>query len=138
MQHAAAVGVVEGRGDMAEDPQRVFAGQARAGLRQFFQMAPQASAVDQFHHQVIEIVLRVEVEHLDDVRMFEGGDSLGLALEPRQEVLALDQVRVQDLDGDISVQARVVAPVDVGHPPAPEALEDLVLAKGGSGECGHA
>jgi hypothetical protein len=66
----------------------------------------------------------------DDVGMIEGGDRLGLALEP----LAVDRIgredRRQHFQCDAAVQARVFGDEYFAHSPFAERLDDAVVPDG--------
>ena len=69
-------------------------------------------------------------EQAADVGMLEGGGGLPLAHQSR---LRLPAVVVQDLDGDLAVEARIVGGVDGAHATLPDRALDLVRTETGAG-----
>ena len=67
-----------------------------------------------------------EVEHLEDVGVLQPRHRPGLAGQPRAGVLLLRQVRVEDLDRDLTVKRGVHAPVDDRHASRAERLEQPI------------
>ena len=63
---------------------------------------------------------------LDDVGVVQPGHGLGLPTEPLNEGRILGPIRGEDLDGDVSIQRRVVGPIDARHPTDADALEYLI------------
>jgi len=53
--------------------------------------------------------------NVDDVRVVEGGEGLGLAFEPGQAVGVLGDVQRQRLDGDLAAECGVFGPIDRAH-----------------------
>ena len=74
----------------------------------------------------------IGVEDLDDMGVVELGDGLGLAFEPDEE-----EVGVENFDDDEAIEAGVVGFVDFGHAAAPEALLQSVFAERPAGEVCH-
>jgi len=69
------------------------------------------------------------VEDGQDVGVHEPGDGLGLLLEPRAEVLLVDEVGRQDLDRHMAAQGGLHSLVDERHAALPDPLHDLVGAE---------
>ncbi len=67
-----------------------------------------------------------EVEHLEDVGVLQPGHCPGLAGEPRAGVLLPCQMRMEDLDRDLTLQRGVDAAVDDRHAPRAELLEQPI------------
>ena len=65
-----------------------------------------------------------------DVRVVEGGEEVGLALEAPQALFVLRHLGRQHLDRDVPVEVRVGGAVDLAHPPGPESRGDLVVRQG--------
>jgi hypothetical protein len=61
-----------------------------------------------------------------DVRMIQGGDDLGLALEARAELLVERQPRGKDLDGYLPIQPRVFRLPDLSHPAGAQRRQDFI------------
>ena len=77
------------------------------------------SALDVLHHQVV----RADVVERADVRVVEGGDGTGFALE------ALGELVFGDLDGDAALEACVARFVNLAHAPDADGSNDLIRAE---------
>src|SRR5262249_28665925 len=89
----------------------------------------QLGAVEELHHEVRRPAFeRVEVDHLDDVRMLERGRHLRLALEARRGVGVRGDLRAEDLDGVAAGEAAVRGPRSPAHAAATDAANDPVGA----------
>ncbi len=69
--------------------------------------------------------------------MAELGDGDRLAAEAEAGLFAIGEVRVEDLDRDLTLENRVATAVDDGHPAVTHLGLDLVLIQPASDECGH-
>jgi hypothetical protein len=85
------------------------------------------------HHEV-ELAVAGLVDLVDgaDVRMIQGRRSLGLVKESLLRRVVAGQVRRQELDGDLTPQARVSGRIDDAHAAVPEFGEDVVGAESGA------
>ena len=90
------------------------------------QVLLQCYAVDQFHDDILQIVVMAYVEDRDYIRVREHSDSMGLGSKPAFELLVLHILVLQDLDGDKSVEAVVYGPVDPGHSALADQFKDPV------------
>jgi hypothetical protein len=88
----------------------------------------QRLAFEQLGHDIRPAVVRAEVVHGHDVRMVERTRHPRLLLETRQAHRIAIGGRLQDLDGDVAGQSRVVGAVDLAHASCPDQAEDLVRA----------
>ena len=90
------------------------------------------------HHEV-ELAVRGLVDLVDcaDVRVVQGRGGLRLLQEPLLGRLVAGQVRRQELDGDLALQARVVGRVDDPHAAVAEFGADRVRAERGAWREGH-
>jgi hypothetical protein len=61
----------------------------------------------------------------EDVGVVEGAGGAGLLLEPA-EVVAVGDLRGEDLDGHLAVETGIVGPVDLTHAARAEEPDDLV------------
>ena len=127
VDHAVAVGVAQGAGDLGRDPDDV-------GDRKLL-LAPepvaQRFALDERHHVVRSAADLARVDEPEDVGVLQVGDGLDLAEEP----LGADdgrEVGAEHLDGDLALVAEVVGEVDRGH----AALAELALDAVAVGENG--
>ena len=69
--------------------------------------------------------------------MVEGRGRLGFLPEPLLGRVVAGQIRRQELDGDLALQARVVGGVDDPHPAVAEFGGDGVRAERGAGSQRH-
>ena len=74
-------------------------------------------------YQLHDEVIRTHVVYLADVRMIEGGDGAGLALETLVEPLG------GNLDSDITAQSSVMRAIDLSHATLANECEDFVGAE---------
>jgi hypothetical protein len=74
-------------------------------------------------YQLHDEVIRTHVVYVADVRMIEGGDGAGLALETLVEPLG------GNLDSDITAQARVMRAIDLSHATLANERHDFVGAQ---------
>ena len=71
--------------------------------------------VEEFHDEVIGVLVPSDVVDRADVRMRERGDGLGFAFEPRAELGIRGEFRGKDLDGDGAVEPCIPRPVHLAH-----------------------
>ena len=64
-----------------------------------------------------------------DVRMVQGGDGLGLPLEPAQ-ALGRSHLGRQNLQRDLATEFRVLGNIDIAHAAGAKLLENLVVGQG--------
>ena len=129
VDHALAVGVVEGAAHLAGNPHRVGDGEL------FLAVDPVADRLSRHirHHVEEEAVRRPAVEEGQDMRMLQVGGGLDFA----QEAFSADdrgQLRPQHLDGDLAVVLQVGGEVDGGHAALAELPLDAVAVGQGGGE----
>jgi hypothetical protein len=62
-----------------------------------------------------------------DVRVVEGREKVGLALEAAEALRVLHHLGRKHLDGHLAAQGRVGGPVDLAHPTGPEGGSDPVV-----------
>ena len=67
-------------------------------------------------------------ENFDDVPGTDPAGRLSFFFEPRHDVARGGEVRVEDLDRDAAMDARVLPLVNDAHPPFADHSDDLVLA----------
>ncbi len=78
-------------------------------------------------------VVSAGVMNGEDVRVRERGDRLRLAFEARAPFGIAGEACGQDLDGDVTVEPRVVRAVDLAHPAGADGGDDLVRSEGCAG-----
>ena len=90
------------------------------------------------HHEV-ELPVGRLVDLVDgaDVRMIEGRRGLGFLQEPLLGGLVAGQIRWQQLNGDLALEAGILREVDDAHAALAQLGPDLVRAERGSGGQGH-
>ena len=101
------------------------------------QPVAQALAGDELHRHEQVLVVAAELVDLDDVGVREPGEGLGLALEPELGGHVGDLAQ-QQLDGDLAVEALVVAGVDDAHAAAAELADDRVTTDATGADLGGA
>ena len=128
MDHAVAVGVVEGGGHLGRDPDSI------AHRELLFAVEPVAErfAFDVRHDVEDGPVHFARIEQRQDVRMLEGRGGFDLL----EESLGADHGRQfgpEHFDGHFPAVAEVVGQVDGGHPALAElALDPVAVGQGGS------
>ena len=113
MDDTVRVGVVEGRGEVAEDAQELLC--VHAVLPDQVGERPPG---DVLHHDQDAVVARDRVEDRDEVRVEQRGSDPRLATEPLH--VGVGAVGVQTLDGDIPPQNVVLGQEDGRHAASPE------------------
>jgi hypothetical protein len=121
---AARMGVFEGARQLHADDDDVPDGQG-AGL---LQRLRQRGAFEQLHGHVGPAFDLAHVVDDDDVGVRQASGGARLAQEAVAALVVLGQRGVQELDGHVAVDRRVVRAVDRGHAAAAEAALDLVAA----------
>ena len=124
---AVAVGVVERRGDLAGDPERLVEREHRARRSS----RSRSDCPSMHRHDVEEKAAGLaRVEHREDVRVGQPGRHPDLAEEPVGADLGGD-LGPEDLDGDLAVVAEVVGQEDHGHAAFAElSLDPVPVADG--------
>ena len=64
-----------------------------------------------------------------DVRMIEGGEHLGFALETREAIGVERQGLREDLHGDVAIQRAIMCAIDLAHPALSNRAGNFVRAK---------
>ena len=94
------------------------------------QLAVERSAVDEFEREERQPILFADVVDLDDVRMLEGGDRLGLDVEAGQLMGAGMGARQDHLEGHEPVEPALACLVHDAHAAPAELAEDPVAGDG--------
>jgi hypothetical protein len=115
------VGRFERLGDLAGDPHRLPEGEG-ADVDQDLQGSP----LDQLHHQETLLAHVLQAVEGRDVRMVEGGEELGLALEAGEAGLVPLHAGGERLDRHLPVEDRVAGAIDLPHATAPQPTYDQV------------
>ena len=88
----------------------------------------QGDAVDKLHDDVLDLVAKADIVHLDNVGVVEPRDGLGLIAETAQEIAVVGKFFLQNLDGHPAALHAVVGLVDIGHAAHADKLVDFVPA----------
>ena len=86
----------------------------------------QRLALEQLHGREHRAVRLAELVDRQDVRVREGGDGLGLALEAAERLRVVREVAREHLHGDVAVQPRVAGVEHDAHAALPDRGHDLV------------
>ncbi len=121
MDDAAPMGALHRLGQDAND----LRGLARF-LRDAGHLVGETAAVHVLQRKIGVAVLFADFVDLNDVRVLELGDRLGLRLEPRHGAGSRDAGRADHLDRHNAVQPRLPGLVDDPHAAAAELPEELV------------
>ncbi len=88
---------------------------------------PQRLAFEILHRYEVPAFMLIDIGDCADVRMIKGGSRLGLALESLQGMAVSGQLLGQELQGDETVELRVLGLVDDTHATAAMLLNNLVV-----------
>ncbi len=110
MHDAAVVGLPQGIRDLRAQPGDV-------GFREgaFFEPLRERSAFDEFHHEEVDIPLRIEVVHGGDVRMVQPRQGKSFPTEPPAGGRVGGPIGRQHLESDIAAQTFVVGAIYLTH-----------------------
>jgi hypothetical protein len=125
------VRLVERVGDLDRVPQGLVGKKRTLG-----DAVGEGLALEVLHHQELFALFVTNVVERADVRMRQTRHRPGLALEPLSCRFVVGQDRWENLDGDRTVEPRVVCPVDLAHASGADGVEDLVWSE--SGPCAQA
>ena len=87
----------------------------------------------QLHRDEVQAVGLFDRMHGDDVRMIERGDGFGFSREPHATLGISGQLRRQDLEGDLTIEAGVLRQIDLAHAAGADRLDDPVVSDGLAG-----
>ena len=104
------------------------------GLRALREPRAQCLALQQFGDREEDPPVQPDVVDGEDVRVRERRDRLRLALESRAGIVIVRQARLQHLEGDVALQARVACAIDLAHAALSEGTEHFVVDPGGCRE----
>ncbi len=123
VKDAALVGVVDGIGDLRNDPR----GLARVVLEvsEGFLHPP---TVDQLHAEIALILEGANLVDRDNAGVVECGDGFGFVLKTAELILAGELGVADHLQGDLPVQSDLLGPVDHSHAAPPEEADQFVVA----------
>jgi len=133
MHDADAMRGVERAADLNRQPQRVGYGQGP-----LLETCGQRLAVEELHHQELDVSLAADIMNRADVRVVERGDRARFLLEAKTQVGIAGQRSRHHLDRHGAIETGVARFVDLAHPARPEGSHDFVGAEAGSGRQRHA
>jgi hypothetical protein len=117
------VGVVEPGGDLAADGGRLGRREPVAPVEE----AAQAAALEELEHHERRLVLSPVVDG-DHVGVVQRSGHLGLGAEAAEEPGVVGQSGVENLDGDLALEAHVPGGVDASARPRPQGGDQAVPA----------
>ena len=121
MDDAFLVRLLEGLGDLPGDPERLTDGDGTP-----LQALGEVLAFDELEDEKGLAVGLLEPVDRCDVRMVEGGEEVGLALEAGEALGVARDLGRENLDRHLPAELGVGGPVDLSHPPGSEGSQDLV------------
>ena len=128
---ALLVGGLERLGDLGRDLQGLVD-------RELAPLQPlgEVLAFDELQRQEGRALGLLESVDRGDVRVVEGGEKLGLPLEPGQPLGILGDLARQDLDGHVAVEVRVGGAVDLAHAPGAQRRRDAIVRESSTDHTG--
>ena len=122
---ARVVRALQGAADVPDDPRRLLQRERAEALDALVERL----ADEELHDHVgPPVVGHAVIEDLDRVLALDRRRGAGLGHEARARLLALDVLRIDELDRDASAQAAVAALPDRPHAAPADEAQDLVLA----------
>ena len=88
----------------------------------------QIGAVHIFHDQKVQLAVLVDVVSTDNIGVVQGGNCLGLLVEPVEEPTAFGQGNGQNLNGHSPAQRLVLGQVNDAHAAEPQPFQNLIFA----------
>ena len=119
--------------DLERDRQRPLGRQRRLGPDHLRQGDPRQVLHDEVDEPIAAARAGLDhavVDDVDDVRVADRVDRLGLGEEPGDDVLVRRELGVKDLEGDLLADARVLRKIDGSHPALAQLLGDQIVADG--------
>src|SRR5574341_1749179 len=128
MNDALAMGVVQRQTDFANDPAGIFRFDKRSvlpvTLKHKFQIRP-FNVLDRHIQQALHIAIAIQ---LDNMWMFQFGNSLSLALEAQRVIGVSTKGSVNHLEGNLALEAHIQGAIDTRHTAlAEERLEPVFI-----------
>ncbi len=124
MHDPALMRVVHGLRDLGEQACR-----RRGIIHEPGRAVGKTSARDPLHAEESLSVMLPDLEDGDDVRVVQGGDGLGLILEPTEIVIGGEGAGPDQFEGDDAVEADLAGFVDDTHATLTEDLQQFVIAE---------
>ena len=132
MHDAGLVGFLQAVANFAADFQDLLGRE-----RTFENARGERFAFEKFHDEKVGAVLVADVVEVANVRMREGRDRAGFAIEAGLGVGIGGQVHRENFYGDAAVEAGVLGAIDFAHAAGAERAEDLVGTEFFAGREGH-
>src|SRR4029453_647497 len=110
MNDAVLVGRFERLGDLTRNRNRLIERDRSLG-----QAIGERRPIDELEHEGLGSVRFLKAMDSSDIRMVEGREELGLALEPRDPVGIEREWLGQDLESDLTIELRVVGAIHLTH-----------------------
>ena len=88
----------------------------------------QGDAVDILHDDILDPVAEADIVHLDDIRVGQHRDGLGLVFKPAHKFLVAKEFVLQNLNRHHTVVDRVVRFIDIRHSANAQKVSDLIPA----------
>ncbi len=95
------------------------------------ELVPKRPTGQPLHHDERTAVLLAGVEDPDDVRMAEASGEAGLRHDPLPHAVLLGQVRAEQLESDLPVEAQIMGSEDLAHAAVAEPLAEPVAVADG-------
>jgi hypothetical protein len=92
--------------------------------------AGQVLAFHELHQDEITSLGAFQAVHRCDVRVLDGGQKAGFAAQSVDGLRILGQGAGQQLDGDASLQSRILGEINVAHAALTELLQDSIVSDG--------
>ncbi len=127
------VGVLEREGDLPDHAEGD--GQVRRPLAR--EVVAEVPPLDVFEDHVSLAVVLAELVDVDDVRVVQFRDGLGLGLEPLQGGGVGRELVAEQLQRDFPLERELAGEVDLPHAAGAEPAEELVVAERAAGEIGR-
>ena len=97
----------------------------------------QGRPLDEFHYERESSVRLLEAVDVCDVRMVQGGEEFGFALESGQAPGVGADGLGQDLDCDLALEIGIRGAIDLAHPAGAEGGDDFIRAEARAGSQSH-
>jgi hypothetical protein len=98
---------------------------------------PEVLAFEELGDDVRGALVRAHVEDRQDVRVVEGGNGAGLALEEGETLRVSGHLHREHLDRHVAPETRIQGAVHLPHAAGPEKLDDLVGSQARARRKGH-
>ena len=119
---AGMMGSLEGVGDLTAEVEHHIDRQRSA-----VDPAAERAALEQLHHEKRQAVVLADVVHRADVRVIQRGRRARLALKSLGGDRILQQLRGEELDGDLASEAGVFGAIDHTHTALANLVDDSVM-----------